>query len=364
MEADRIKIKEDKMAFSYKDYEESDEVKRRRALADQYATYNESQAVIDARNAMQQHTSNPVAAWTGGTYGQALQQAVDKIQNREKFSYDLNGDALYKQYKDQYMNLGRLAMADTMGQAAALTGGYGNSYAATAGNQAYQGYLQKLNDVVPELYQMALDRYDREGQDMYNQASLLGQMYGTEYGEYRDTVSDWNTEAARLTDLYNTERNFDYNQFSGNRDYYTGLYNTERQWDYGQYSDAYDRSFANYQQSVSESQFAQNLALEQARLNETIRANQANEAYRNAQLQLQREAAARSAAQAAAAQQATPATTASSSASVGQVVNYVATQRQNGASNASINAQLRAAGVSEQVIKEAQKYAFKDSQVR
>jgi murein DD-endopeptidase MepM/ murein hydrolase activator NlpD len=93
------------------------------------------------------------------SYWATLQEAMNKILNREDFSYDLNGDALYQQYKDRYIQQGKMAMQDTMGQAAALTGGYGNSYASTAGNQAYQGYLQGLNDVIPELQQIAYDRY-------------------------------------------------------------------------------------------------------------------------------------------------------------------------------------------------------------
>ena len=77
-----------------------------------------------------------------------LNDTISKILNREKFSYDLNGDALYQQYKDQYVNQGQQAMMDTMGQAQAMTGGYGNSYAQTVGQQTYQGYLQQLNDIL------------------------------------------------------------------------------------------------------------------------------------------------------------------------------------------------------------------------
>lgn len=353
------------MAFSFRDYQESDEVRRRRQQADQYSVYNEAQSVIDARNALAQHEANRVSPWTGGTYGDALKEAVDRINNREKFTYDVNGDALYKQYKDQYINLGRMAMQDTMGQAAALTGGYGNSYAATVGNQAYQGYLSKLNDVVPQLYQLALDRYNQEGQDMYNRASLLGNMYGTEYGEYRDRVGDWNTEAARLSDRYNNERNFDYNMFANNRDYYTGRYDTERQWDYGLYSDAYDRGFANYQQGVAESQFAQQMALQQAELAERIRANKADEAYKMASLSARNSggSSGRSSGGGAGGSSAA-AGGAGTNASLGSIVNYVATQRDKGVSNASINDALRRAGVSEAAIQEAQRYVFKDSQVR
>ena len=45
-----------------------------------------------------------------------LQGITEKILNREHFSYDLNGDALYQQYKDRYIQQGRQAMMDTMGQ--------------------------------------------------------------------------------------------------------------------------------------------------------------------------------------------------------------------------------------------------------
>ena len=254
------------MAFTYKDYTESEEVKRRRQEAEAHSKYTASDSVNLAKKEWDAHSANKVADWTGGTYGQNLRDSIDKIHNREKFTYNLNGDALYQQYKDQYINKGRLAMQDTMGQAAALTGGYGSSYATTAGNQAYQGYLQNLNSVVPELYQLALDKYNQEGQDMYNKLGMFQDAYNTEYGEYRDKVSDWYNEESRLSDRYYNEANMDYNRFSSDRDYYYNAFNNERTYDYGKYSDDYNRAFSNYQQSVSEAQFAQQLALQQAQL--------------------------------------------------------------------------------------------------
>ena len=130
-------------------------------------------------------------------YTEAAKQAMEKYMNRDKFSYDLNGDALYQQYKDQYMTQGKLAMQDTIGQASAMTGGYGNSYAQSAGQQAYQGYLQQLNDRVPELYQLALDQYNQEGETLLNQYGLLADRENTDYSRYRDTVADWESDANR-----------------------------------------------------------------------------------------------------------------------------------------------------------------------
>ena len=88
--------------------------------------------------------------------------------NRGEFSYDVNKDKLYQQYRDLYAQMGRGAMEDTMGQAAALTGGYGSTYSQNAGQQAYNSYLQKLNEVVPELYNAAYNRYNQEGQNLMN----------------------------------------------------------------------------------------------------------------------------------------------------------------------------------------------------
>lgn len=108
-------------------------------------------------------------------YQRANDQATaiyDKIMNRGEFSYDVNKDKLYQQYRDLYAQMGRGAMEDTMGQAAALTGGYGSTYSQNAGQQAYNSYLQKLNEVVPELYNAAYNRYNQEGQDLMNLYSM------------------------------------------------------------------------------------------------------------------------------------------------------------------------------------------------
>jgi hypothetical protein len=161
-----------------------------------------------------------------------LDDTMNRIMNREKFSYDLNGDALWKQYKDQYTTGGKMAMMDTMGQAQAMTGGYGNSYAQSVGQQAYQAQLQNLNDVVPELYQMALNQYNQEGQDMYQQYSMLGAQEEQDYGRYRDSVSDYYTELSRLMDQYNAERDYDYGKYTDDRNFEYGQYSDDRAYEY------------------------------------------------------------------------------------------------------------------------------------
>ena len=202
-----------------------------------FDAYQESDAVKQAQAMLNQQLAQKPGAYQSAWQTQ-LDDTIKKILNREKFSYDLNGDALYQQYKGQYMAQGQQAMMDTMGQAQAMTGGYGNSYAQTAGQQTYQGYLQQLNDKVPELYQLALDKYQMEGQDLLNQYSMLGAQEEQDYGRYRDQVSDYNAELNRLQSQYNAERDYDYSKYTDNRDFSYGQFTDDRNYQYQQDRDA------------------------------------------------------------------------------------------------------------------------------
>ena len=244
------------MSYEYKKWNPNEETTALKEKANSYGTYNESQSVSDLLNKKNEYeANNNPGEWSGGTYGDAVKEAYNAYNNREKFSYDLNGDALYQQYKDKYINQGRLAMADTIGQASAMTGGYGSSYATTAGNQAYQSQLQNLNDIVPQLYQMAYDRYNQEGENLKANYSMLSDMYNTEYGEHRDRVGDYNTNLDRLTNEYNNERSFDYGTWDADRSYYQNAYQNAYNRDYGAHQDEQNRLYSIYRDSVADEQW-------------------------------------------------------------------------------------------------------------
>ena len=175
-----------------------------------YAPYKPGQAAEQAQQQLQQLE---VPEGYSSRWQSQIDNLVQKILNREPFSYDLNADALYQQYKDQYVRGGQLAMLDTMGQAQTMTGGYGNSYAQSVGQQAYEGYLQRLNEVVPELYGLAQDRYNREGQTLADQYALLSDREDADYGRYQDQLSAWLREREYLTDRYDTQRQYDYEKY-------------------------------------------------------------------------------------------------------------------------------------------------------
>ena len=233
------------MAIQFNPFTASQDYLNKKKKSDEYNSQIENYGDFTQSDYLNQIQQNKINAENAvKNYGDfsyydedVFQKARKDYLNREKFYYDLNGDALYQQYKDQYMRQGNMAMLDTIGQASAMTGGYGNSYAQSVGQQTYQGYLQQLNDKVPELYQLALSRYAQEGQDLLNKYSLLADDRNFEYGKYNDV----------------------YDKLVANRDYegnnYYNQYNLE--------SGDYDRRLANLKDLYSIANSAANTLYDQ-----------------------------------------------------------------------------------------------------
>ena len=124
------------------------------------------------------------------SYDEQIAELYNQIVSREAFKYDPMSDSLYGQYREQYTRMGRMAMMDSIGKAAALTGGYGSSYAQKVGQQEYDEYLQKLGQVMPELYAAAYQRYKDQGETLESKYQTLRGLEGQEYDRYRDQVED------------------------------------------------------------------------------------------------------------------------------------------------------------------------------
>ena len=198
----------------------------RRKLNGLEGGYTPSGSVQAAQAYLEQVKASKPGAYQS-RWDDELTSLYDQIRNRKKFSYDMGTDPLYQQYREQYQRLGRLAMQDTMGQAAALTGGYGSTYGEQVGQQAYNAYLQNLNDIVPQLQQQAYQRYQDEGTDLYSQYSLVKGREDTDYGRYRDTVSDYYSDLSDARSAYNSERSLDQSQWATMLDYWAQKANNE-----------------------------------------------------------------------------------------------------------------------------------------
>ncbi len=201
------------------------------------------------------------------SYSDQVKAMIDKIMGREKFSYDVDTDPLFQQALASAMNSGKQAMQDTIGQASALTGGYGSTYATTAGNQAYNAFIEDAYDNLPQYYQMAMEAYQMEGEEMYRQYSMLSteddkeynrnitaydatyahrnQMYNEAYTQYRDNKSD----AFNMANLQLSEHG---QKVSDAYNYYSAASN--------QADTLYNREYTRWQDSVNQAmQYAQML---------------------------------------------------------------------------------------------------------
>jgi hypothetical protein len=99
--------------------------------------------------------------------------ALETQYGGRTFSYDPDSDKGYQDYLKLMQDSGKKAMEDTVGKASALTGGYGNSYAATAGQQVYNDYIKQGAEAQASFRQLARDEFDAENQDILNRLGML-----------------------------------------------------------------------------------------------------------------------------------------------------------------------------------------------
>lgn len=193
-------------------------------------------------------------------YDEQIQELLGQLVNRPDFSYDPETDPLYSQYRKQYSREGTRAVEDTLARAAAMSGGLPSSYATTAGAQAGNYYAAQMTDKIPELYELAYQKYLNDYQmDLSN----LGAVQGAEQ-------SDYNKYLGELSQ-YNTDRNFDYNAWvdrynmiNNNLNTAAGLeqmdyqkylnelsqYNTDRDFQYGQFIDEVNSQTQDRQEAL------------------------------------------------------------------------------------------------------------------
>ena len=125
-------------------------------------------------------------------YGGQIADIMDKIQNYG--DYDPASDKVLQDMlaanTDYYTNLGGKAMDDTVAKVAGRTGGLASSYAGSAGQQAYNYYMDQANAKSKELEGEGYARNRNERTDLYNQYNMVSDAGDTDYGRFRDTVGD------------------------------------------------------------------------------------------------------------------------------------------------------------------------------
>lgn len=128
-------------------------------------------------------------------YGEDLDKIVADLMNRPAFQYDVEKDPLFQQMLASQKEAGEKAMEDTVARSAALTGGYGNSWAQSAGQQAYDQQIRAAYDQLPQYYQLAMNAHNMETEDLMRKYSLLSEADQKEFDRLM-------TEYGLATDAY------------------------------------------------------------------------------------------------------------------------------------------------------------------
>ena len=127
-------------------------------------------------------------------FAQQQKDLLDRILNREDFSWSKETDPQWSSYKKSYLREGDRATANALAQASAASGGRPSSYAVNAATQAGDYYATKLNDVIPTLYQQAYERYLDEYNMKLKDLNAVNQQEQLDYAKYLDRLGQFNTD--------------------------------------------------------------------------------------------------------------------------------------------------------------------------
>lgn len=211
-------------------------------------TYQKSDSLVSAEKTLAEWEQNKPSDYNS-KYSEEIEHVLDSILNREKFNYNLNADPLYNQYKEQYVNNGKKAMLDTVADLSALTGGYANSYAVSAGNQSYNNYLNNLNEIALDLYDRAYSAYKDEGNLNKEKIDILNSLEKADYDQYTDSINDYYKTGEYLLKKLSNMSESEYEQFLT---------------DLKSFEDDRDYNYQKYLEEVKQNQFLEELNFKKA----------------------------------------------------------------------------------------------------
>lgn len=175
----------------------------------------ESDAVTRAKSVLESELGDKPTY--SNNYQDKISRAIDLLSSNKPSDISPIQEKLYSEYSN---NLNK-AKADTIGQAIALMGGYKNGLAPAqaVSDQIYQQGLQNKDNITPELLELAYEMQQNDKNNAMNLLSAYNAQEQSEYGKYRDNMSDYQRalqsatdmlmrQEQRSRDIFNTDRAF------------------------------------------------------------------------------------------------------------------------------------------------------------
>jgi hypothetical protein len=202
------------------------------------------------------------------SYDDTLKNLMDQYINRKDYDPTaVNQSQLYQDTLARYKQLGSDAAENTIGKAAALTGGYGSSYATTAAAQANNDYMNQFADVAANMEQNAYNRWQDQGAALAQKIGTVKGMSDSEYNQFLNELSQWNSQ-----------RDYYYNKLQNEQ----AQSNWQNQFDYQKQQDTQAQNNWNDQFNYQKSQDDRNF-------NYTQQRDAADQNYRQQQLDYQKQ---------------------------------------------------------------------------
>jgi murein L,D-transpeptidase YcbB/YkuD len=136
-------------------------------------------------------------------YASAQQSLIDALS--QSFSYDSDADPTWQSYRQAYLREGQRAYEDSLGAAAANTGGIASTAAVTAAQQAQNYYNAQAADKKADLYQQAYENYLAARQESAAELEVYDQLNQTaaenQQQVYDNAVEKWKSYGYVTSDI-------------------------------------------------------------------------------------------------------------------------------------------------------------------
>ena len=227
-------------------------------IADSAPEYSESDEVAAAKAALAKAESAAPEKYVSN-YSDEIKDLTSRILSGEKFSYDFNADPIYNVYREQAESDRRRAVDNAVSAAASLTGGYGNSYGVTAAQEASAKTMENLRNIIPSLLEAAYSRWRGEREMERERLRAVMDLENSDYGKYRDTVSDYLKDRDYFYSKYSDMSQSDFDRYLSE----LAQWNTDRDYDRRVYEYGEDAKYRQERAAAEDAARARDYELKQ-----------------------------------------------------------------------------------------------------
>lgn len=153
-------------------------------------------------------------------YGKLETDALNAVVNRKPFSYDVGNDVVYQAYKKQYEREAEHALRRILNENNTSVTGASGAVLSEA-MSAYDAELDKITDMIPELYEDAYNRYIKEGEMLNSTLKTINDIADSYFDNVYNSDTDIKESIIKAGEVERKERQREIdNQRNATKDMY------------------------------------------------------------------------------------------------------------------------------------------------